>query len=161
MMQTFERRVEVRPSYCLIRPEPRRNYGVCACHIEFAVIGPKGAVEISFSTDWWTTPALNHLSQFPARKTRQPEGRYIGQHAKSPTHQDQSPTHDCAFTGGVCYFDCSYLYADEWVEGFVNGGTKWLWPKLEEYYRHVFDGGDAPDLTPVPVKHPDEKGEPA
>jgi hypothetical protein len=37
--------------------------------------------------------------------------------------------------------------------GFVNGGTEWLWVKLEEYYNHVFENGPYPDVTPIPVPY--------
>lgn len=143
MSEHFERRVEVSPGYHLIHPEPSKNYGIGPCRVWFYLIGPKGAVQFQIGTDWYPKAAREHLSQFPPRpiwEARQPDGLDLGYHAKEPEYAGQI-AHDCALLGGQCYYDGSSLNADAMVEGFICGGTDWLWPKLEEYYRRVFEGG--------------------
>lgn len=55
-----------------------------------------------------------------------------------------------------CYYDGSSLNAEQLVEGFRAGGTDWLWPKLEEYWRCIFEDGPYPDFSPEYAKHPDD-----
>ena len=149
----FERRVYISPGHCLLHPEPSKNFGVAACRIWFYVIGPKGAAQFQIGTDWYPEAARRHLSQFPASDRRQPEGWDIGYHAREPQYEGQT-SRECSLLDGQCYYDGSSLQADEWIEGFVCGGTDWLWPKLEDYYRFTFEGGEHPDLTPIPKKNP-------
>ena len=52
------------------------------------------------------------------------------------------------------------LNADEVIEGFLAGGTDWLWPKLEEYYACIFEGAPFPDFTPHYLPHPDDRPKP-
>lgn len=81
----------------------------------------------------------------------------IGYHSKTPHYEGHSPQYNCELTGGDCYYDGTSLWGNEqWREGFIHGGTEWLWPRLEQLYRHYFEDGDVPDLTPIPRKHPKE-----
>lgn len=155
----FEHRVEVSPGHCLLHKDPNKNFGVAACRIWFYCIGPKGAVQFQIGTDWYPEAARLHLRQFPARpiwETRQPEGWDVGYHAREPQYEGQESMKDCHLLGCDCYYDGSSLQADEWVEGFINGGTEWLWPRLEQLYRSRFEGGEYPDVTPIPRKNPRE-----
>ncbi|MGH6792791.1 MAG: glycoside hydrolase family 3 N-terminal domain-containing protein, partial [Methyloceanibacter sp.] len=49
------------------------------------------------------------------------------------------------------------LLGQAMIEGFLAGGTDWLWPKLEEFYRHIFEGAPFPDFTAHYLPHPDDK----
>lgn len=154
---SFERRVEVSPGHCWLHEEPSKNYGVAACRVWFYVIGPKGAVQWQIGTDWYPQAALNHLRKFPFsdRDREQPKGWDLGYHAREPHYDGQTSMHDnCQVIGGKCYYDGSTLNAEEWLEGFRNGGTDWLWPRLEQYYRHIFESGEYPDVTPIVRAHP-------
>lgn len=153
----MERRINISPGFYLIRPEPLKNYGIGACRIWFYVIGDKGAVQWQIGTDWYPQKAREHRMGFPDRHEVQPQAWDIGYHSKTPRYEGHSPmSGTCQLIGCQCFYDGSSLSAETWVEGFVNGGTEWLWPKLEEYYRYVFEDGPHPDLTPQPRKHPDE-----
>jgi hypothetical protein len=152
----MERRIEILGGYDLTRPEPQRNYGVCACKIFFYVIGPEGAVQFLLYTDWYPEASQHRLRNAP-HILAQPQPLDIGYHSKKPRYEGQDPRENCSVIGCTCYYDGSGLYAEEWVEGFRHGGTEWLWPRLEQYYRHIFEGGALPDLTPIPKKHPNEK----
>jgi hypothetical protein len=52
-------------------------------------------------------------------------------------YSGQSPMGKCDFLD-VCYYDGSSLQADEWVPKFIEGGTEWLWPALEDKYNEIF-----------------------
>lgn len=153
-MTDFTRDVHVSQGFYLIRPDPHKNYGIGACRIFFNLIGPEGAVTFQVSTDWYPQRALDHLSNFPKLEQHQPMGVDLGYHAHKPQFEGQNSM-KCHLLG-TCYYDGSTLNAENWIEGFICGGTDWLWPKLEEYYRCVFESGSYPDVTPVPRKHPDE-----
>lgn len=58
---------------------------------------------------------------------------------------------NCHVLGGKCYYDGSGLQADEWLKEFLEGGTDWLWPKLEERYYLQFYGE-----YPAPATPPDK-----
>jgi hypothetical protein len=151
----FERRVEVTPGHCWLHENPNKNYGVAACRVIFYVIGAKGAVQWMIGTDWYPKAARDHLSKFAYRNEVQPQAWDIGYHAREPQYEGQTClTNDCHLLGGKCFYDGSSLSAEEWVEGFLNGGTEWLWPRLEEYYRSVFEGGKYPDVSPIIKPNP-------
>jgi hypothetical protein len=157
----MERRITITPGFYLIRPEPSKNYGIGSCRIWFYVIGPKGAVQWQISTDWYPERARQHLLGFPSEASKHlPDAWDIGYHSPTAKYDGQSSMGHCDVIGCECFYDGSSLNAEKWVEGFVSGGTDWLWPKLEEYYRFTFEGGDHPDLTPQPRKHPDDMVQP-
>lgn len=146
----LEHRIEISPGYCLLHEDPKKDFGVGACRVWFYAIGPKGAVQFQIGTDWYPEAARRHLGQFPPSERRQPVGWDIGYHAHIPQYEGQTPrSGKCELLGGQCYYDGSGLQADNWVEGFICGGTAWLWPKLDEYYQFTFEGGEYPDLTPL------------
>lgn len=160
MTDVYERRVEVTPGYDL----RSAGYGIASCRIWFYVIGPKGAVQWQIGTDWYPPSAREHLlgmgwpSEHDLRHAMQPQAWDIGYHSPTPRYDDQTPMPGkCHLLGSECFYDGSSLNAESWTEGFIAGGTDWLWPKLEEYYRFTFEGGEHPDLTPTPRLAPEKK----
>lgn len=152
-------RVEVSPGFYLVRPEPSKNYGIGACRVTFYAIGALGAVQFMIGTDWYPERARQHLSKFPSRpvwEDTQPTGWDVGYHAKVPQYEGHTSSGQCEVIGCECFYDGSSRQADEWIEGFINGGTDWLWPRLDQLYRCRFEGGEYPDVTPIPKLHPDE-----
>lgn len=109
---------------------------------------------------WASGPVREHLSQFspnPYEDPRIPKGWDLGYHSPKPMYKGQEPmSGKCHVLNGKCYYDGSGLNADLLLEGFLAGGTEWLWPKLEEYYRHVFEGAEWPDFTAHHKPHPDD-----
>jgi hypothetical protein len=154
LLQVLDHKVVVEPGHCMLHKDPDKNYGVAACRIWFYAIGPKGAVQFRIGTDWYPEAARRHLSKFPHREERQPQGWDIGYHSRVPIYDGQTSMGLCDIIGCECYYDRSSLQADNWIEGFICGGTEWLWPKLDELYRCQFEGGEYPDLTPQPRKNP-------
>lgn len=154
---TFEHKVFVSPSFEHIRPDPKEDYGIGACRIWFYCVGPKGVVQYNIGTNWYIDSAYAHLQKHKEVYNRHPQAQDLGYHAKEKQNDSQTPMKCHLIEGGQCYYDGSSLNADEWLEGFRAGGTDWLWPKLEEYYRYVFENGEYPDVTPQYQKHPSER----
>lgn len=153
-MEKLEHRVDIKPGHCWLHEDPSRNYGVAACRIWFYVIGPKGVVQWQIGTDWYPDAALKHLAKFPKREQREPMAWDLGYHSYTPHFDGQTQMACDLLPGGKCYYDGSSLNAETWVEGFVNGGTEWLWPRLEQYYRYIFENGKPPDVAPITRPHP-------
>ena len=164
MSDKLEHWVESSPSRNWIRPEPSRNYGISTVRLTFHVKGPKGAVQWMIGTEWGIKPVREHLENFPYHRHefRAPTGWDLGYHSPTPRYEGQSvQSENCTILGGRCYYDGSSLNADDLIEGFLAGGTEWLWPKLEEYYRCVFEEAEYPDFTAHYLPHPDDKIEAA
>ena len=141
-----------------------RNYGIGAMRLFFAVKGSKGGVSASLSTSWYLPQ--NQQSSFnlyssgypfdPLEQMMQPQWWDIGQHHKEPQYEDQIPSNDCEVTGGQCFCDGTSLWGkEEWMLGFLHGGSDWLFARLEEYYLNVFENGPGPNLTPIPRTFPE------
>lgn len=74
----------------------------------------------------------------PQRVNILPTERDTAISSLKPMYEGQSSM-DCEYLkGGKCYSDGSGLNARSHVADFIMGGTKWLWPFLEDYYREVF-----------------------
>ena len=152
-MGTLEHRVVVSPGYDL-RGKGRRNYGIRGCDVKFYVIGPAGTIQLIIMTDWYPTSARD--GHRAGSQTNKPWVTDVGCHAREPQYDGQSIVqYDCHLIGGPCYYDGTSLN-EAWEEGLVNGGTDWLWPRLEQLYHHRFEGGDYPDLSYEPVPYPEK-----
>lgn len=149
----FKHEVHFSGAYDLRRQVPSKNYGIHNMELQFWCIGPAGGISLRFYTHWYLPAQRTHRI---IEELMKPRGVDLTIHAHAPQYEDHPPIANCKLTGGDCYCDGSSLYAEKWEEGFVAGGTEWLWPKLEEEYRFRFENGPAPDLTPQPRRHPDE-----
>jgi hypothetical protein len=161
MSEQFKHEVVVIPSHYLIREKDTENYGVSTCRLIFYVIGERGAVQLMLGTDWGIQRVQDHLNKFGWSHNdnpRQPRGWDLGYHSRTSHYEDQTSMKCDLLPEGVCYYDGSSLNADEWIEGLLAGGTVWLWPRLEQYYRCTFEGDKYPDLTPIYKKHPKDGG---
>ena len=132
----------------------------------FAVKGPKGGVSVSLSTSWYL-PA-NQQSSYelysrgypfdPLEQMIQPQWWGVSQHHKEAQYEEQTPTTGFELTEGNCFCDGTSLWGKEaWLPGFLHGGSDWLFARLEDYYREVFENGPPVDLTPRP-RQIDENG---
>ncbi len=156
----YRRRILFQPGFDWRKDNPSRDYGIRSMEIAFFLIGPDGAVDWSFATDWYPKSARDHLEQFQPRNGHKPDGRTLGYHSYKPMYEDQKEKDDCSLlAGGKCYTDCSFTNSDLLIEGFLNGGDEWVWNRLEAYYEHVFNGKDWPSFTPIIEPHPDERQE--
>jgi hypothetical protein len=160
-MGNFTRRVDLSPSFDRRDPNPSINYGIGAMRIWFHLIGPKGSVQWQIGTNWYCKSAQSHLSCLPERLSSaaenalggnryQPQGWDLGYHSPVPIYDGQTPIwDDCHVIGGPCYYDGSSLNAELLTDGFLEGGERFLWPALEAYYRHTFEGADWPDFEGI------------
>lgn len=147
MSEEFERKVEVWPAHCNRSPEnPQGSRG--HCRIVFYLIGPKGAIQFMIGTTWSAPNDREHAKQFHESALFRldpfmPKGWDVGCHAHTPQYEGQTlQDSNCSILKGPCYYDGSGLYADEWIDDFVLGGTDWLWPRMEREYRERFEGAD-------------------
>lgn len=159
---TFERRIEfVHAKNWRREGVPGRDYGHCGMSIHFAVVGPAGAVSWSLDTEWYVSSSREEWERngFLMKAKHRPGGIVLAYHSPKPMHEGhEKHSTECDYIpGGSCYCDGSYIAADKLVEGFLAGGTEWLWPKLEAYYRSVFEDAAYPDFTPVYDPHPDDR----
>lgn len=136
------------------------KYGRCSMRMFFHVIGPKGAISVSMFTSWYLPSEqqemLGAYSKYPydpKEQFLQPHLCSIDYHAREPQYEGQSAMANCRLLDGAdCYFDGTSLWFGEaWMEGFLNGGSDWLYERMEEEYGHRFEGGAKPDLTPIPA----------
>ena len=159
MSDTFERRVECSPGHWH-RDEGKTDYGIGSVRMWFYLIGPKGAVQWQIGTEWYPPKAREGLMSggrwADRERMMKPTGWDLGYHSPRPMYEDQTLHGKCSVIGGECFYDGSGLNADLLIEGFIAGGTDWLWPKLEEYYRHTFEGAPWPDFSAPIVPHPDD-----
>lgn len=142
-----------------------KNYGIHNMTMIFALCGAKGAVSITLETGWYL-PAqqsnqVAHMinsEYYSYADLARPNIVDVGIHSKIPQHEGQSERAHCEYCNGPAYCDGTSLWGNEaWREGFLHGGTDWLWARLEEYYNHRFYGDPPPDLTPIPRTHPDDR----
>jgi hypothetical protein len=139
----------------------RAKYGQHGMDLCFYVKGEKGGISIRCFTSWCVPEnAENNFiiyRQYPfGYKTylMAPQIIDVSYHAKTPQYEGQTSTKHCNITDGDCYCDGSSLWGEEWLTGFIHGGSDWLFQKMEDYYNNVFENGPPVNLTPEPMKEP-------
>jgi hypothetical protein len=89
----------------------------------YAIVGSLGAVEFHFFKD---KPEIGGL-----------EIHY----RNCPSYQNGGPHFgDCYLLNAPCWHDGSSLWAMEyWCPNFKEFGKEWLWNKLEQHYKEIFE----------------------
>lgn len=144
-MSEFEKIVTVSPAYSKRDPDPKKDYGIGACRIVFVLKGPNGAVQFMIGTDWYLPQTQRENREWQHKFDSdfdkiKPEGWDVGYHSPRPLYEGQSKMDRCDILPDGCYYDGSGLMADEWIPEFLAGGTEWLWPRLERFYRERLEG---------------------
>lgn len=105
-------------------------------HFHFAVVGEKGGIHFHFTVSEenlkmsWGEKSIFQSLGLETHYRVCPDC-YVGREA----HHE-----DCWLIGGKCWHDGTSLWAHEyWMPRFLDGGTDWLWPRLERQYHEVFD----------------------
>lgn len=102
--------------------------------VHFGVVGEKGGVEFVLAVS-----IKDPLPEYSDRLT----GWGLEIHSRTPfdCSDNDAPDHaDCRFIDGPCWHDGTSLWASEyWLPGFQEGGTDWLWPRLEREYAERFE----------------------
>lgn len=122
------------------------NYGINGGTFLFVLSGPLGSVDFSFMTPFFPQETESWLIECAAGNPSKLVKSYtsnagtIGYHSPKPHYEDHEPSSgDCSYIEGKkCYFQESYLLAEEVLAGFMTGGTKWLWDWLEKEYARTF-----------------------
>lgn len=160
-MSELNRKFWIRPGYDMRKNTP--NYGCHGVELHFAVIGDKGAISLTIMTDWFpSTIEWRDDSQTKFKQT-QPWVTDVMVHSRTKFYPDEPElewqgTHiaECKILDGAeCWCDGTSLN-EAWTEGIINGGSDWLWDKLEARYRHQFEGAEWPDLESSPITKPEE-----
>ena len=133
------------------------KYGQHNMDMFFTVKGPKGGIEIQLGT-CWCLPETQESNLtfykdylFGASTLLQPSTSTIFYHHKEPQYLGQPCQDNCMITEGSCYPDMTLLYfVESWMEGFLHGGSEWLFERMEELYEYTFNDGPKPNLTPIP-----------
>lgn len=131
----FRQEVICTRAYDLRSAPGGNNYGQHNMELRFRCHRGRRFVELAFQTAWGL-PSQRGITGPEYRPVLAPQGIFW-QAVKS--------------NGGTT--DVSYLWAREWTEGFIAGGTTWLWPKLEQSFEWAFENGPKPDLTPIPLTY--------
>ena len=165
-MTSFTREIQFIGAYALRGDgKAKRNFGIHGMDLIFSVKGPLGAITATIYTKWflpqqWESTYALYSKGYPFNPAEEfcaPDFIDIGYHAKEAQYESQTSQDDCKLTDGVCFYDGSSLWGNEaWREGFLHGGSDWLFQKMEDEYRNRFEGGPQVDLTPTPRRHPDE-----
>ena len=144
----LEHHIRFHPAYASER------YGVHNMEVEFWVRGPKGAISLRMCTHWFVPSeqqrSFDMYSKYPwePRDLMQPDIVDVSYHAHAPAHDSDYATADCAYLGGPCHSDGSALYGNEcFREGFLRGGSDWLFARLEEEYAFRLENGPRPNFT--------------
>lgn len=120
--------------------DPSKNYGVSAMTLSFAVLGEKGAVELSIYTGWY----LKHVREEFAEKRLLSDtfmGRDLGYHSYRAQYAGQWSSDCCHLLGEErCFYEGSSLQAQELTEYFLEHGDESLFRKLEQLYKQYYDG---------------------
>lgn len=163
--EVFTENIKITGGKHWVRDNPSRNYGVIGMKMFFELVGPKGAITAMIFLPWYVKESRDHLvrvSSDPFRSYREegtPWIADIGYHAYEPQYDGQL-IHDCSLLkGGKCYPDGSSLQGDDMNEGFIAGGSVWMFKKMREMYESRFNDAPWPDFTPEYEPHPDDRKE--
>jgi hypothetical protein len=174
-MTDFERIVEFYPAHDDFDPI-KRTGSRSFMRIKFILKGPNGAVQFMVGTVWGlqrSDASTARLLASNAVEATRPTGCDVGYHSPVPQYEGQTSMECDLLPGGLCYYDGSGCRADEWVPGFIAGGSDWVWQKLEQEYADLFasageagtaettkigsvherataEGGDAQTQSPTP-----------
>ena len=131
-------------------------HGLHGLTLWFYVKGDKGVVQASIYTGW--IPTQVERDDLGTRifdlSGGTPMPMDLGYHAREPQWEGQEVCRDSCWLldGEPCYYDGSGLNAYDAGYTLVNGGSEELWKFLDGYYRHVFEGGEYPDVYEYPFE---------
>lgn len=157
-MVKLKREIKISSAFDRRDETPGKDYGIGSCRIFFIVKGGKGAVTVSFFTNWYLPSTLkeykeegiyknniyaprdNFKTKIDLIATTNPIGTGSWDiHSKKKLYDGQTLLdRDCEFTGGKCYCDGSSLMADEYLQLLFEKGSDGVFERLEEDYNKQF-----------------------
>ncbi len=138
----FERITEFYPASDDFDPETRTG-SRSSMRIKFTLKGPNGATQFMIGTCWGprqSDASTHRLISGGTFDPCRPSGWDVGYHSPVPQFDGQEDMECDLLPGGRCFYDGSGCRADDWIDGFVTGGSDWVWSKLEAEYRSLFGG---------------------
>ncbi len=146
-MKELQRHTTFVPGFDKRHSDPSKNYGINGGQFTFIVNGSKGAVHFVMTPGFYPRSALHHLIRHSnnnaaeLHKYSMQMGYDVGCHSFTPHYEGQGISQqECEWLGGKpCYTDGSAIKAEEWLEKFLEQGTEWLWPALEQRYLEEFE----------------------
>lgn len=162
MTTVFIRETVFTGAYDWVRPNSCENFGIHGMNVNFWLKGPAGGISICIFTNWMLPQNQASTQEMYTRQGSpwepgvlcKPWIADVSYHAREPQYKGQYCQESCKITGGKCYSDGSASWGDQWQEGFLHGGSDWLFSRMEDYYRMLFEGGPAVNLMPIPRLHP-------
>jgi len=145
----MEKIVKISPAFDKRSNNPKKDYGISACHIWFILKGKMGAVQVMLGTDWYLPETIAEYKEIGNKgKTKPCDLRGdkeflkcwdVGYHAKKQQYKGQRST-PCDILKGKCYYDGSSLIGedDKVVKMLLERGSDWIWKYLEKEYEIRF-----------------------
>lgn len=138
----MERITWIDPAFDKRHPEPAKNYGIKACHINFVLKGELGAVSYAVGTDWYLKDLQEGIRRRDAERgwfDTQPQSWLLGYHSPTPRYEGQEPHGPCEWLDGKdCYSDGWFLMGERVRDRLLIEGDKGVWAELEAYYAETF-----------------------
>ena len=139
-MTEFERRWAFRPAYDHT-DDPNKGWGTMKAYA--ALVGPGGAITLTIKTGWALPESQTRMKAlgFEASDPSiwKGEGAAVGIHHKTDPGHALGDPEPCDYFDGDCYFDISYLAAEDVFERFIREGEDGLWASLAEWYEEQIE----------------------
>jgi hypothetical protein len=160
--EVFTQNIKITGAKNWRRPNPSRDYGHIGAKMFFELVGPQGAISVALFMDWYVKSSRDEwigkdMPDYRPRYT--PYIADVSYHAYEPQYEDQTCNNCHLLKGGKCYSDGSSLTGDDMMEGFIAGGSEWMFKKMRELYESRFNDAPYPDFTPEYDPHPDDRKE--
>lgn len=160
--EVFTQNIKITGAKNWRRSNPSRDYGHICSTMRFELVGPLGAITVWLFMGWYVKSSRDEWrgKEMPDYRERYtPWITDVGYHAYEPQYDGHSICDCSLLKGGKCYPDGSSLQGDDMNEGFIAGGSKWMFKKMREMYESRFNGAPWPDFTPEYEPHPDDRKE--
>lgn len=155
----FEGQIRFVPGYNELHVDTMQSHGQHGMEIEFALVGPLGAVSCALSTMWTPLgevdrleegayyPNIMHVgSRAPARGGEMawpPTGKAVVVHWRTPMPDREVAGPDQCGYVGQCWSDLSYTAGDVVMVDFITFGHVKLFEHLKRWYDSVAQEGSS------------------
>lgn len=151
MPQPYTALLTVVPGYNELENRTGAGHGQHGMELEFALVGPLGAVSVSLMTHWSPLGVgdldrgmhlreIMHTGGWDGEgPLMPPSGRGLVIHWKSPIagFTDDDVETECLYLGETCWSTMSFTGADPVLRDFVSYGPARLYEHLESWYGHA------------------------
>jgi hypothetical protein len=157
-MVKLKHEIMVTPAFDKRSDDPKKDYGIGACRICFAVVGKKGAVTVDFFTNWFLESTVkeyrkegifkNNLggekdkikTKIDLEKTSRPiHAGYFTIHSKKKVEYSQKTKKCCFINGETCYSYGSCMHAEMYLPILLSKGSDGIFKELEKEYKRELE----------------------